>query len=388
MKLKRFPEDFVVEEVINVEPCGQGEFSLFRLVKKGANTLDVIRDLSKRLKVSFNDISYCGLKDRYSLSIQFIAVRGNIKRDVKARNYEVCYIGKIDEPLGRDKLLGNLFKVVVRDLERGVDEYVGSNVEDVIKFGFVNYYDDQRFGSARHGKGFFAKELINRNYEKALKLLIATPSRYDEKKVKRFKRCVRDNWGRWEECINLAVYPYEKRILSYLRGRKPTPSNIKKALELIDHEYLLLLLHAYQSYIWNEVVKGVLREMNLELFPVRYAVGELLFYKKLNDGVFKELRDMLIPFPGPKLKPEGLWGKVLLDVLKREGIGDIKNFKTRIKGGLFETHRRKVVVFPKDLTWSVEDDDVYKGKKKLHISVFLPSGTYVTILLKRILLLS
>ena len=374
----------MVEEVATINPSSSGSYSLFKVTKKGANTMDVARDMAKRLKIPPEDVSYCGLKDRYSISTQYMAAKGDFRFDIKARNYQAIYQGKIDEPLKRSHLVGNKFKVVVRCLEEKKAEKALEEADLVKEYGFPNYYDDQRFGSARHKKGFFAMALIKKKYIEALKLLLATPSRHDEKRVKRFKRCVKENWGNWEKCLDLAVYPYEKRILRFLSGKDLSEKVAKRAIELMDHEYLLLLLHAYQSFIWNETVKRIVEGTCQDFFRVKYSVGYMSFYRDPGDA-FGKIKDLEIPFPGPKINLEGLWGDAMGEVLKNEGIESIARFRTRVKGALFETHRRRMVVFPEDLRVEVGEDEAFEGKKKITVSVFLPSGSYVTVLIKRIL---
>ena len=49
--------------------------------------------------------------------------------------------------------------------------------------GFPNYHDEQRFGSARLGKGFIARRLIEGDLNEALKLYMATPAANDVRRV-------------------------------------------------------------------------------------------------------------------------------------------------------------------------------------------------------------
>ncbi len=374
MKLKRSPYDFVVQEMVKLDVKRKGRYSLYLVKKFGANTMDVIRDMARRMRISPSSISYGGLKDRYAVSSQYVTVDGDFRWNIKARNYEAIYLGKVDEPMERGKIEGNRFTIKLKGFPKDREEDLQREIELVKEFGFVNYYGDQRFGSARHGKGFFAKKLIERDYEGALRLLF-TPSRKDGSKLRRLKRCVLENWGNWERCVSMAEGE-EKKILLFLSGKKMTKGNFKKAIELMNHETLLLFLHAYQSFIWNETSKGVVERFFDDRFYVSYSAGEMAFFRS-SKGVPEEVLALEIPFPGPKLKPEGIWGEIMLEVLKREGIGGLENFKTHVKGGLFETHRRKFIVFPRNLSYRLLNGDV-------ELSFELPSGSYATTLLKRV----
>ena len=194
MKVKRTPQEFQVEEVVEISPGQKGEYALYRLSKWGANTLDVLRDVARRMGVPFSSIGYGGLKDRHALSHQYITVLRGRTQDLRGKNYRLHYLGPSEVPMGREKVLGNRFSILVRDLDLGPEE-VQQEVELVRLYGLPNYFDEQRFGSARHGQGFVAKELILGHYERALRLLLAVPSRWDEAAVKRFRRCVAESWG-------------------------------------------------------------------------------------------------------------------------------------------------------------------------------------------------
>ena len=383
MKVKRTPQEFQVEEVVEISPGQKGEYALYRLSKWGANTLDVLRDVARRMGLPFSSIGYGGLKDRHALSHQYITVRGGRAQDLRGKNYRLHYLGPSEVPMGREKVLGNRFSILVRDLDLGPEE-VQQEVELVRLYGLPNYFDEQRFGSARHGQGFVAKELILGHYERALRLLLAVPSRWDEAAVKRFRRCVAESWGDWAKGIDLAPTPWERRLLEFLRGKRPSKGTLKKAFSLLDREQMTLLLMAYQSFLWNETVKGILKRLGVETFVVPHLVGEHFFWRRLEEGALRELEGLEVPLPSPRLRGQGLWREVLEEVLEREGIGTLANFRTKVKGGVFKAHRRRVPLRPEGLQVQVASDELHPGRQKVFLRFFLPPGSYATLLIKRL----
>ena len=385
MKVKVRAEDFVVKEILDLVPQKDGKYVLAVIKKRNTNTLDVLRDISKRLGVSLDGISYCGMKDRYSLSFQYITLPNEKFKPIKAVNYEVEKVGYVDMPLSRDNLIANYFEITVRDVSLP-DDIVERRISEVIKWGFVNYYDEQRFGSARHGKGFVVAEIIKRNYEKALKLYIAEYSRYDDKKVKRWKRLVKEKWGKWDESLiqNSGVY---RKIVEFLAGRTPSKNTFKKALSLVDERVKSILISAYQSYIWNRVAVKIIEKFysdsKEDLIVVPYLYGNLLFYTTLYKKEF--LVDFEVPAISPKMKLDDIYADVVTEVLTEEGIGNLSSFKLPLTGWLFRSYRRRLVVFPQDMVYSIEKDELYPGKRKLKLKFKLPSGSFATVLLKRIL---
>lgn len=157
-KIKEKPEDFVVEEVLKLKKK-KGGYSYFLLKKKNWNTLDVVREIAKKLKVKEDDVKYAGLKDKNAVTEQYISIK-NIKnvrfmiKDVKIKK-----VGEGDEPIKLGFLEGNKFKIIVRNL----------NKEKKLKINKIeNYFDKQRFSTKNIKIG---RALLKRDYKTLLRLL-------------------------------------------------------------------------------------------------------------------------------------------------------------------------------------------------------------------------
>ena len=109
MKLKVRPEDFRVEEKLGLKLKRAGAFSVYRLEKRLWNTLDVIRHLEQRH--GMRRIGRAGLKDRYALSTQFLSIPGSGPQSIVEKNYSLRFVGRADQPVSRDALLGNRFTI-------------------------------------------------------------------------------------------------------------------------------------------------------------------------------------------------------------------------------------------------------------------------------------
>lgn len=383
MKIKRTPEEFIVEEITDLVPGNTGRYFFYKLIKRGANTIDVLRDISRRLNIPFNSIKYGGMKDRHALSTQYITMDKQIDK-LEGRNYTLQYAGKTDSMMGREHLIGNHFKIVVRAIDIPV-EVVGKNIEEVKNFGFPNYYDDQRFGSARHGKGFVAKELILKRYKIALYLLLVESSPWDDKKTKKFRECLKESWKKdITPCAELAPTSWERKVVLFIGNKKISNRIARGAFARVDKEFLILICQTYQSYLWNETLKEFLNRLNVNTYPVPYTVGEHLFYNTLSDEQKNLLSVLEIPLISPGLKLEGAVREVTLSILKREGINGISDFNTRIPGALFKSVSRKAIVYPENLTYEISEDEIYKGSKKVCLEFTLKSGSYATVLIKRL----
>ncbi len=382
MKLKVKPDDFYVVERINISPQSEGRFALYCLEKRFWNTLDLLRYLQRRYK--FQPFQRLGLKDRYAHSIQYVANSLVVKKPITEKNFSLRFLGFIDRPLRNENLFGNFFRITLRDLKAEEGGMVIKNFGEVSESGFPNFYDEQRMGEARHRKGFFAKSLILRHYEGALKLYLATPSPDDESRIKRFKRFLKENWGRWEEGLALAPPEY-KPVVAYLCKKK---RDFKGAIKRIPRDLLELFINAYQAYIWNETLNLLLKNSGLDLFSVPYRFGELYFYRHLPPKFKNHLLDLEIPSPSIKSQFTPKIKEVMEEVLKRDGlrIADLK-LRLRLQGIYFKPFLRKAICLPEEMRiGQLIPDELYPNRFKLELSFFLPAGSYATILIKRLTL--
>ncbi|MDO8140547.1 MAG: tRNA pseudouridine(13) synthase TruD, partial [Candidatus Brocadiales bacterium] len=125
IKVKVNPEDFVVEEVADLPFEKAGNFCVYLLKKRGWNTVDVLKNLSKKLNLPSSYFSYGGKKDKYALTSQYITIarrggnqtaapnapfsngrhgglggsnKGALK-EVSEKNYSLSFVGRMDRPM-------------------------------------------------------------------------------------------------------------------------------------------------------------------------------------------------------------------------------------------------------------------------------------------------
>ncbi len=382
MQIKAKPEDFVVYEVADIHPEGRGEYALYRLKKRGLTTWDVLGEIARRLRLRQDAIGYGGLKDRHAVSYQFVTIPRGPKKDLRGQGWHLEYLGQVSFPMSKARLKGNLFEITVRQVELSEEE-LAREVEAVRQFGVPNYFDEQRFGSVRHRQGFAAREAVLGNFERALYLLLVEGSQYEYRRTERFRECLRRNWPRVGPCLELAPSPWEKRLVEFLASHRPSKRTFKRAFSLVDSEYLLMLAHAYQAYLWNEILKLYLERRGLVHFRLPYLLGEFFFYQELSPEVREELSALRLPLPSPRLKLAPDWRELYEAVLSREGIPGLSRLRTLVKGFIFKTYPREALVFPGDLSY-----EILKGgeapSRDVRLRFFLPKGSYATLVLKRI----
>jgi len=73
-QLKSIPEDFIVHEVMEVTPCGEGEHYWLDISKVKCNTEQVAKALAKFADVHVRDVGYSGMKDFFAQTRQWFSV--------------------------------------------------------------------------------------------------------------------------------------------------------------------------------------------------------------------------------------------------------------------------------------------------------------------------
>jgi tRNA pseudouridine13 synthase len=395
VKVKATPADFLVEEEAGGTESAsggalsdrRGEYAVFRLSKTSWDTFDLVDLLARKWGISRADIGLGGFKDRHGNTAQRISVRGlkGKPASIEEKNFTAFFLGWSDTALTARDIRGNRFTITLRDLSPHDAGLINANAPEVARDGIPDYFDTQRFGSARHGAGFMGKEMFLGRREKALRLYF-TASRFDDRKTRALKRCVIENWGRWEKCAGMGFGEYG-RILAYLAGHR---NAFHQALEMIDRRFLVFVLNAYQSFLFNELLARWLRELAAEsstpLSPLRYPFGVFRFYHELTAPMADKVRDAVLPVPGyDTVCEDPRVGRIMAGVLEEEGIGladlRIRQMRKIDVGGVM----RPAVVMPEDFSQSPpESDDLYAGKLKTTLRFFLPRGAYATLVIKRL----
>ena len=151
--LKAECADFMVKENLGYSMAGEGEFVAVRVRKTDANTLFVGEKLAQFAEISTRNMSYAGLKDRRAVTEQWFSLQMPGKTtpdfgDFQLEGIEILEVTRHNRKIRTGSLDGNYFDILLRNAMETDDLKV--RLENLSKFGFPNYFTEQRFGRDGH----------------------------------------------------------------------------------------------------------------------------------------------------------------------------------------------------------------------------------------------
>ena len=326
-KLKQIPEDFIVREVRKSE-LSNGRFTYVKIHKKLRNTLDVAKEIAKRLGIKEKQIGFAGSKDKHAITEQLFSIENvneNKINTLDIENVTLEFLGYADKAIFLGDLEGNKFEIVIRNLEE-----VSLNAVDFVE----NYFDEQRFSKNNVEIG---RSLIKKNFKNACELI-------DDLKLKQH---------------------LEKHGNDYIG-----------AIKKVSPRLLIMYVHAYQSYLWNETLAKYLKQFTHQ--EVEYSLGNFVFVDEKQD-VKVPLIGFDTSFNDSKIE------KIVLSLMEKEGITLTDFVIKQIPELSREGELRDAFVDVKDFKlFDVEEDDLNIGKKKVKVVFTLGKGSYATIVVRKL----
>lgn len=406
MTIRRQPEDFLVGERL-LPACRSGftaswsrsaPHAVFELTKTSLTTPEAIQRLARELSARHADISYAGLKDRHARTTQHVSIEvpraeraAIMPRAVEGRGWSGRLLGWSPAAITAECIEGNFFTIVVRGLSQEACDEMNRRAgllalppDDTGRTGssllILNYFGDQRFGSARHGEGWVARALIKGDFDLALRLAIGTPARKDSGHTRRFTRRCAEKWGRWQELVReLPPCPERVAVEALAAGK-----DARDAFASLPYFLQSMYVEAYQSHLWNEAARRIARSLGgADVLRSSDSFGEMLF--PTASSVSEAWRHQEMPVLGPRTTFDGPWADAAKAALAEEGIQRADLTIPGLRRPFFGEARRPLFVEARrfDATAAETDDlDHRPSRLKRTVSFSLPRGAYATVVLR------
>ncbi|MCC6132851.1 MAG: tRNA pseudouridine(13) synthase TruD [Acidobacteria bacterium] len=417
MTIKARSEDFIVQECVGADTLAAwgsaeaGTYSFYRLDKTGIDTPRALDDIARTLGLLRGDVASAGLKDRHAQTSQYISIRVPASRDLPREasrgSWSIRHVGFASEEISSAAIAFNRFRITIRQLTRegasdlvrrawrfsppslskGSPERPASSPELLI----VNYFGAQRFGSARHGRGFAARCLISGRFEQALRLLVAMPMRGEEGRYRQFHSILERHWGDWPKALEKLPQVPERRAIELLAERSRQgfleEAAYLDAFKSLPYFVQQISVEAYQSWLWNETARRTVEAAAGKARSVRVkdVAGELLFPSR--QAIPETLEKLEIPLVSPGTGLEPPWGDVLCRLLASEGISQKDLRVPGLRRPFFGEALRPLFLTARNTVFSaLEEDELYSTPARRffarRLEMDLPRGAYATVVLR------
>lgn len=249
-KIKAFPEDFEVSEVLSDRAIKQisdkGDYAVYKLKKKNVDTNHALSDIFKKTGIRLKAL---GLKDAFAITEQFVGSnsKGRFIENFSSSKYSLEKLGFVNKPLSKKNMIGNHFKIKINDCKDGLSDF--NEYEKIL-----NFYGYQRFGSKRPVTHLIGKAIIQRNFEKAVDLILFFTSPFDSKENNDIREKLKDtsNYKKYFDLIPSQM-DIERIVLKTMLDTKDS----QKAIREIPLSLRRFYVQAYQSFLFNLTLSSV-----------------------------------------------------------------------------------------------------------------------------------
>lgn len=362
-EIKEQVNDFVVKELASHD-TGEGDHVIVRLRKQNMTTLEAIGKLSNMLHISRDRIGYAGNKDKRAVTEQYISIQGVSEEDVNqifTDEFDLEVVGK-NGYIGLGNLAANRFEIVIRDLNLPIEDTRNRTLKIINNLDgkFPNYFGNQRFGSARPITHQVGRHILRGEFEEAVWTYIAKPYDTEYKNIRKTREELWETRDPEDAAENFPEnYRYEKTLLYHLTKNE---GDYKGAIKRLPEGLQELFIHAYQSWVFNRVLSGLLED---GWYDPEYEIPLVGFKTDLKDN-----------------RPENM----IKEILEEEGVSQedfrLQEFPELRSEG---SYRRAFADFRNFEILDIEEDDLNMTQNKMTVKFDLPKGCYATVLLREVM---
>jgi tRNA pseudouridine13 synthase len=346
-------------------------FPVLLLRKKGLDSNHAIIEISNQLGTK---VRVLGIKDSKAVTTQYGTCDNKKFRIGETTHTNLSLLGYSKHSIKKSHIKGNQFEIKISNpLRSDIDEFI-TEISSI-----PNYYGLQRFGSERLVTHLVGREIINRNFKKAVEIFLCHTTEYDTQFSKEIREKCNDpkNYAHVIKIIPKGM-DIEHNLLrslvdgkGYISALRSVPLNIRR-----------LFVHAYQAFMFNKCLSSMMRNgesiscclKNDFCFKLenQMTMGKLMKY-------LDECNTNLVPamhLPGYSFKStDGRFENSLSVLMKQENISPKDFYLKEMQELSVEGGFRQLPLLVNDFTYS--DNLLVKFK--------IPIGSYATILLRELM---
>ena len=265
--IRTTPEDFEVSEVISDKSLKliseQSDYAVYKLKKKKIDTNHALSDIFRKKGLRLKAL---GLKDASAITEQFVCSnnKGKSIDNYVSSKYSLEKIGYVKKPLSKKDMIGNHFKIKIADCKDTLSEF-----KEYDKI--LNFYGYQRFGSKRAVTHLIGKAILQRDFEKAVELILSFRSPFDSKENNEIREKLIDK-SNFEKYFDQV--PPQMDIERIVLREMIDSGDSQKSIRRVPLSLRRFYIQAYQSFLFNHTLSSA------------FLDGENLFESKEGDVCF------------------------------------------------------------------------------------------------------
>ena len=365
-KIRIKPEDFQVSELISKKAQNsindQDGYAVYKLKKKNIDTNHSLSGIFRKTGLRLKAL---GLKDATAITEQFVCSgsKGKAIENFSTDKYSLEKIGFVKKPMSKKDMIGNHFKIKITECTNNLSDFTENDK-------ILNFYGYQRFGSKRPVTHLIGKAILQRDFEKAIDLILSFTSTYDSKENTEIREKLSDkaNYEKYFDKI-----PFQMDIERIVLKEMIEHGEPIRAIRMIPVSLRRFYVQAYQSFIFNQSLSSA------------FLDGENLFEAQSGDVCFdfggiigkfvKGLDQRLaLPFVGYSYYKKTRFDFQISKILEQEEISPKDFFIKEMQEVSSEGGFRQAAIHCSDYS---SDNDV--------VEFSLSRGSFATILLREIM---
>ena len=365
-KIRVEPEDFQVTELISQRAQNsindQEGYAVYKLKKKKIDTnhalSDVFRKKGTRLKA-------LGLKDASAITEQFVCSgnKGKTIENFSTNKYSLEKIGFVKKPLSKKDMISNHFKIKISDCSDDL-----SSFSEHTKI--LNFYGYQRFGSKRPVTHLIGKAILQRDFKKAVELILSFTSPYDSKENTEIREKLSDkeNYKKYFDQV-----PYQMDIERIVLKEMIEHGDALRAIRSIQISLRRFYVQAYQSFLFNQSLSTAFSDGE-NLFEARPSDICFDFHGVIGKYVKGMEQRLALPFVGYSYYKKTRFDYQISKILEQEEIAPKDFFIKEMQEVSSEGGFRQAAICCSDY---LSNDTI--------VEFSLSRGSFATILLREIM---
>ncbi|MBS3922563.1 MAG: tRNA pseudouridine(13) synthase TruD [Nitrosarchaeum sp.] len=252
-RIKDEAEHFNVNEVLSPKSLKsitkQDGYAVYKLKKRKIDTNHALSDIFKKTGIRLKSL---GLKDASAVTEQFVCSDSKSKsiENYSSEKYFLEKIGHVKKPLSKKDMIGNHFSIKISNC-------VG-NLSDFTEYDkILNFYGYQRFGSKRAVTHLIGKALLQRNFKKAVDLLLSFTSIYDSKENTEIREKLSDpsNYKKYLDQV-----PPQMDVERIVLQDMIEHDDPQKAIHAVPLPLRRFYVQAYQSFLFNHALSAAFND--------------------------------------------------------------------------------------------------------------------------------